>query len=132
MDRLHLLKLVSIGHEVGAHTVNHRNLDELSFNEKLYEISTSLEQLSNMLNKSIVSFAYPRGRYDLESAEIVKKNGLLGFTTHSNYLFGREDYSLIPRFPAPNGEAQLLSIINGNYGKLDLVGKFINRFTLFK
>lgn len=50
--------------ELGAHTVNHPPLDELSIEEIRREVSDSKQALEQMINRSVNTFAYPFGAYD--------------------------------------------------------------------
>lgn len=46
---------------IGAHTITHRHLTNLSFNEALYEIVGSKSALEAMFNRKVNYFAPPRG-----------------------------------------------------------------------
>lgn len=61
------------GFEIGSHTLSHPYLNELSYLEQEKELSESKEKLEKILNKKIVSFAYPSGMYNKDSLEIVRK-----------------------------------------------------------
>jgi peptidoglycan/xylan/chitin deacetylase (PgdA/CDA1 family) len=50
--------------EIGAHSVTHPHLDELSSAEIDREVSTSKQQLEQVLGGPVRSFAYPYGSYD--------------------------------------------------------------------
>jgi peptidoglycan/xylan/chitin deacetylase (PgdA/CDA1 family) len=50
--------------EVGAHAVHHRRLDELDDRELLDEIRVSKDQLEDLTQVAVRSFAYPHGAYD--------------------------------------------------------------------
>lgn len=51
--------------EIGSHTMSHpQDLKKLYDDELKYEIQTSKEFLETVLGHKIVSFCYPRGRYD--------------------------------------------------------------------
>jgi peptidoglycan/xylan/chitin deacetylase (PgdA/CDA1 family) len=67
-DRLSPPQLAALarlpGIEVGAHAVRHRRLDELDDAEVADELRVSKEQLEDLTQRSIRSFAYPHGSYD--------------------------------------------------------------------
>jgi peptidoglycan/xylan/chitin deacetylase (PgdA/CDA1 family) len=67
-DRLSPPQLAALarirGVEVGAHAVRHRRLDELNDAEVADELRVSKEQLEDLTQRSIRSFAYPHGSYD--------------------------------------------------------------------
>lgn len=60
---------------IGAHTVNHFRLSRLSIDEAWYEIRKSKTLLEEMIGKSVVHFAYPKGDYSIQTIELVKKAG---------------------------------------------------------
>lgn len=61
--------------EVGAHSVGHRLLPGLSGDEMDKEIRGSKRCLENILGESVKGFAYPHGRFDDRSAQIVRDSG---------------------------------------------------------
>jgi peptidoglycan/xylan/chitin deacetylase (PgdA/CDA1 family) len=52
------------GVEIGAHSVHHRRLDELSDREVADELSESRSQLEALIGDRVWSFAYPHGAHD--------------------------------------------------------------------
>ena len=53
-------QLAEQGHEIGSHSVNHRNLTQLSEADMRYELSESQRTINqNVPSQSCVSFAYP-------------------------------------------------------------------------
>ena len=68
--------------EVGAHTVHHYSLTELSEGQVHYEVSESKAMLEKMFNIKVTSFAYPNGAFNLKVAEAVKNSQFsLAFST---------------------------------------------------
>jgi len=62
--------------EVGGHTVTHpQDLKRLERAEKYYEIEDNKVWLEDLCCYKLRWFAYPRGRYDNETMEIVRKAG---------------------------------------------------------
>ncbi|MEO8370912.1 MAG: polysaccharide deacetylase family protein [Candidatus Solibacter sp.] len=61
--------------EIGAHTVTHPALPELSVEQQRSEISGSKERLEAKLGAPVVSFAYPFGASNADSAELVRLSG---------------------------------------------------------
>lgn len=59
------------GHEIGAHTVNHPRLVDLTFQE-IYEDRLAWERTTG----DVYGFAYPYGDYNSHAVEMVKKAGL--------------------------------------------------------
>lgn len=64
--------------EIGAHTIHHPNLDSIPFNEAKVEIEESKKSLERELGITVVSFAYPYGKYNMQISDIVRD---AGFTT---------------------------------------------------
>lgn len=61
--------------EIGAHTVNHVYLKGVSKETAESEIKQSKKMLENLTGRSVLSFAYPSGAFDLQAEELVKKAG---------------------------------------------------------
>jgi len=59
--------------EIGAHTITHPRLSTLSVDEQSQEIKNSKEVLEKIINKKIVSFAYPFGDFNGNSMQLVEK-----------------------------------------------------------
>lgn len=60
---------------IGAHTVNHPSLKNLSYQDQHYEISKSIRDLESLLERKIEVFSYPFGSkddYDKTTIEICK------------------------------------------------------------
>lgn len=92
---------------IGAHTVSHKILSELSERETMDEITSSKDEIEQTLNRRIISFAYPVGKkrhYNSEKCiPILKKNGFkLAVTTIGG--FNRL------RFKVPNFELRRMGI----------------------
>ena len=88
------------GMSVGSHTFSHKNLRNISLNEKHKEILDSYKYLSEEKSFEIKSFSYPYGSYDLESENCVKKIYKFAVTTkRSRYMKERFSNHLIPRVP---------------------------------
>ncbi len=65
--------LYNIGHTIGAHTLTHAHLSELTYEEQEDEILQSKVELENM-GYSITSFAYPYGEYNDDTLDIIRKS----------------------------------------------------------
>ena len=71
-------ELESMGWEIGAHTLTHQRLAELSAAEQSLEIGACTRLLEQNLGHAIEAFAYPYGSaldYDRTSKELVRENG---------------------------------------------------------
>lgn len=61
------------GIEFGAHTLTHPALPKLALEEQEREISESKKRIEQALNAPVTSFAYPYGRYDFLSRDLVRQ-----------------------------------------------------------
>lgn len=71
--------LDAMGVEIGAHTLSHVRLAQVSEREQLHEISESVKRLETCLGHSVAGFAYPYGSvldYNAVSTRIVSEQGL--------------------------------------------------------
>ena len=60
---------------IGCHTVTHRSLGKLDYQEQYNEINSSKKVLESIIEKKIEQFAYPFGGptdYDVSTIEILK------------------------------------------------------------
>lgn len=87
---------------IGAHTLNHPILSNENNETKAWEIKTSIDELSDMLNTKVKYFAYPNGipnlDFDDKEMDLLKESGIaLAFSTE-NKSFNLKDNPLsIPR-----------------------------------
>lgn len=83
LTRKQILDLRDNGYEIGAHTVNHFDLTKRPAGEVLYEIQQSKLGIEKIIGDTVTSFAYPAGKYNEETIDLVKQSGLLtAVTTH--------------------------------------------------
>jgi peptidoglycan/xylan/chitin deacetylase (PgdA/CDA1 family) len=76
-------ELLAIGRdfEIGAHTFGHRSLANLPDTEALREIRDGKDWLEDRLGTAVVSFCYPRGKFNRRTPALVREAGLLGART---------------------------------------------------
>ncbi|HWY54545.1 MAG TPA: polysaccharide deacetylase family protein [Terriglobales bacterium] len=72
---------LSASFEVGAHTLNHAPLKSLPDSQAWTEISEGKQWLEDTIGKSVISFCYPRGKFNASTPALVKKAGFLGGRT---------------------------------------------------
>jgi peptidoglycan/xylan/chitin deacetylase (PgdA/CDA1 family) len=77
--------------EVGAHTITHPYLDELSEDELHEEVTGSKEQLEEMTGMEARTFAYPYGAYDRHVRDAVAAAGFDSACAVKNALSHRAD-----------------------------------------
>jgi peptidoglycan/xylan/chitin deacetylase (PgdA/CDA1 family) len=85
--------LASAGFEIGGHTVSHAILTELGPTELTSEITRCKHKLENILGRGVETFCYPRGRFNQEVIDVVKRAGYRGARTTEMLALG-------PEFPA--------------------------------
>ena len=67
--------LAAKGIEIGSHTVTHANLEELTRDEVISELSKSKRQIEQKLGLKCPSFCYPYGRYSCGVPDLVREAG---------------------------------------------------------
>jgi peptidoglycan-N-acetylglucosamine deacetylase len=70
-----ILFIRNLGMEIGAHTVSHKELNHLSYEEAYYEITESKVYLEKIIGESVYSFCYPRGKANKQLSTMVKDAG---------------------------------------------------------
>ena len=76
-----LRSLVADGFEIGAHTISHRMLTEISPSELEKEVGGCKPVLEQMLGKEVVMFCYPRGRFNASVVRELQRAGYGGART---------------------------------------------------
>ena len=72
-------ELVSMGFDIGAHTINHANLGMVSLDIARTEIMGCKEQIENEINKEVNTFAYPFGGRDNVKDDVIELIRKAGF-----------------------------------------------------
>jgi peptidoglycan/xylan/chitin deacetylase (PgdA/CDA1 family) len=109
LDREELVALAGTeGMEVGAHTVSHPQLAELTVAEQQREIEESKRRLEEVIGRVVDSFAYPFGRRGDFTAETVGLVRAAGFRYACTNLGGTvvqaTDRYRLPRFFVRDGD----------------------------
>jgi len=69
------------GFDIESHTVSHRALSTLSYDDQLKELKNSKETIENLTHKPVISIAYPEGKYNNDTKKAVVDAGYsMGFT----------------------------------------------------
>ena len=83
---------------IGSHTVSHLHLDELSPEERDYELTESKSAIEELIGKKVVAIAYPYGNYDEEVIKAVKNSGYeIAFAVQDKGLCNEAAHYSIPR-----------------------------------
>lgn len=105
---------------VGAHTVTHPLLAQISAAEQEYELTTSKSTLEQWIGEPVHTFAYPYGGHDAFSPATAAAVQRAGFscaaTTQARRATQAEDPYTLPRWTVPN--------IDGNEFAARLSGLF--------
>jgi len=81
-----LKELDKTGIEIESHTLTHRDLDSLSYNDQYKELNDSKSFLENLLGRSIDYLAYPTGKYNENTVKAAKAAGYkMAFTTNGRW-----------------------------------------------
>jgi peptidoglycan/xylan/chitin deacetylase (PgdA/CDA1 family) len=75
------IREVSKRFEIGGHTMNHVPVRSLPLAKAWSEINEGKIWLENVLGRRVISFCYPRGKFNARSAALVKQAGFLGART---------------------------------------------------
>jgi peptidoglycan/xylan/chitin deacetylase (PgdA/CDA1 family) len=75
------IRHLALRHEIGAHTLTHPDLTQLSRAPKKNEIEGSKKWLEDVTGEPVAMFCYPFGRFDAEAKEIVARAGYEGART---------------------------------------------------
>lgn len=98
MDEMQVRELAARGHDIGAHTVSHPRLTQVTPDLAREEIRRSKEELEGLLEHDIVSFAYPKGAYDRVVRQMVEESGIrVAVTIRQGLLTGSFNWLELPR-----------------------------------
>lgn len=99
MNRTEMAELAARpGHAIGAHTVRHEMLPQLTEEEQRDEIALSRLTLEQILGTSIDTFAYPFGAYDQTTVRIIDGLGFRSAVTcDADVVRSGEDVLRLPR-----------------------------------
>jgi peptidoglycan/xylan/chitin deacetylase (PgdA/CDA1 family) len=98
--------------EVGAHTMTHCRLSDLSPDAQFEEITGSRRQCRELVGESPSSFAYPFGAFNAATPELVRSAGFKRACSTVNELFwAGSDMMLVPRVIPWNHTARQFSAV---------------------
>jgi peptidoglycan/xylan/chitin deacetylase (PgdA/CDA1 family) len=96
--------------EIGAHTVNHPFLSQLSQPMQQQEIQGSKLELEKLLGREVKSFAYPHGSYNQETVDLVAETGFSSAcSTFMNRVESGSNLFALPRIQVCNWEQKVFS-----------------------
>ncbi|MBA8877161.1 polysaccharide deacetylase family protein [Phyllobacterium myrsinacearum] len=98
MSKAEMLEWAALGHEVGAHTLDHVHLTEIGIDEARRQITDVRHELEDMLGSTVDAFCYPYGNFSGDIRQLVES---AGYTTATTTQRGRatshSDMLLLPR-----------------------------------
>lgn len=96
--------------EIGAHSVTHAALSELTPSAQRMEIGHSKAQLEALVGRPVVSFAYPFGDQASDTAALVREAGFRSScTTEAGAVRARTDPFQLPRIAVGDWDADTLA-----------------------
>ncbi len=75
------IREISERFELGGHTMNHVPLRFLPRARAWSEVNDGKAWLENVLGRQVISFCYPRGKFSVRTADLVKEAGFIGART---------------------------------------------------
>jgi len=94
--RKETIRAMSEKHEIGAHTLHHRNLPGIDKQEMMKELTGSKQWIEHVTGKPCTMFCYPRGFVNDEVKDAVKDAGFAGARTTEPLQFAMNDPCLLP------------------------------------
>lgn len=123
MDVRDLRSLHRDGWEIAGHTRTHANLAELDDEAALEEIAIGAQELSGATGARVRAFAYPYGKLNQRTPELVKKAGLeCAVTVRSGIPHAGSDPFRLPRVKVASRDGRILFLY-----RLLLRGRFQRR-----
>jgi peptidoglycan/xylan/chitin deacetylase (PgdA/CDA1 family) len=95
MTRSEIRRMADAGIELGAHTLSHPDLTTIDRAQCQAEVEGSKQQLEALIEREVVTFAYPYFHFDDAAREVVLEAGLTGFAGLSRGSFA--DPGAVPR-----------------------------------
>lgn len=98
MSASQMREWAALGHEVGAHTLDHVHLTRVPIEEATRQIAGSREVLQDILGGPVTSFAYPYGHENAQIREITREAGFThALTTQRRRMQPGDDSFGLPR-----------------------------------
>ena len=100
MNKKQVYEWSKTGMEIGSHSLDHKNLKNLNYNDKYFQITEPKRTFNKLFSIDIKTFSYPFGTTDDQSVEIVRDNYRYAVTTNrSRFTFNKFDNFKLPRIP---------------------------------
>ncbi len=113
---IQLSEMANNGMELGIHTVSHADLSKLTISEQDREIRECSKSILRLTGFQAKTIAYPSGKYNKQSIEIVRENGLVfGVTTKSGVVNEDSKAYELPRLRI-NNKTEISSLLKPTDG----------------
>jgi len=100
MNNMEIQQWLDLGMDIGAHTRNHVNLNEVSMEIAKDEVMRSKTDIENLFKIDVVDFCYPFGKFNNNIIELVRNAGFLSATTMNRGNVTKDSNMLrLPRVP---------------------------------
>lgn len=121
LNSLQLKEMDTYGFDIESHTLDHEELNKLSYAQQLNELKKSKLFLETLLNKQVNYIAYPVGKYNKETVKAAKEAGYkMAFTTNGTWSDKTDGIYTLDRVyisaDAPKAEF-VRRLTNRNYNK---------------
>lgn len=80
------IRAISEHFEIGGHTYNHTALDRIPRTMMEKEVVDGKDSMEQLLGKQVISFCYPRGKFNGMAIDVVKNAGFVGARTCMYFL----------------------------------------------
>ncbi|HKC20809.1 MAG TPA: polysaccharide deacetylase family protein, partial [Candidatus Dormibacteraeota bacterium] len=75
VTRDEVLQMDRAGIEIASHTVDHADMSQANFGMATYQLVQSKRWLENLLGHPVVDFAYPSGKYNFQTIQLLSRFG---------------------------------------------------------
>lgn len=119
--------------DFGSHTLNHIDLNKVKGYDLISEIRDSKKMIEDKTGCKVIHFSYPRGIYDRESADVIKRFYATGVLIYNGAEINKKikdmDLFKLKRIPVQYSDGKYLfaARIKGWIKPEDMVRKFIYR-----
>ena len=121
MDRSQVQEWLSLGFEIGAHTLTHPQLSAIPIAEAKKEIAGSKKKLEDLFGVAVKHFVYPYGDYNDAVVELVREAGFeTACTVEPGVICPGVDPCRLPRFATDERSFRSLSNYKLSYLPDDL------------
>lgn len=119
MDGEDIRALAEAGFEIGAHTVNHRDLSTCSYEESLTEMVESRRILERLSGSAVETFAYPYALYSPDAERAARDAGFSAAVSYSIHAHPGDQFALSRELVTPqHGPVSLVLKVLGLYDRL--------------